>query len=71
MKPNDPDNWEPTSDHMKCSSCMRPVPKVDVVLGRCQRREPTLGGCPAGLDRHWRSGLAIDENRIAKRDEKP
>jgi hypothetical protein len=59
------DNWQHRSVNMQCRTCMWYVPKVveseTVVLGRCRRRCPTLGGWPAVFEHDWCGDHKLNE----------
>lgn len=68
-----PDPWKHRSLSMKCSSCMWYVqktlarsddPRLDVELGRCRRRAPTMNGYPAVFTTDWCGDHKLDETKL-------
>lgn len=70
LKTTTDDNWEHRSKKMKCSTCMYFVikqtmkPSVNLNLGRCRRKSPSISGFPAVFESDWCGDHKLDENKI-------
>ena len=65
------DPWVHRSKHMQCYTCMYYVTKQadetvqpEVILGRCRRHAPTMGGYPAVFVTDWCGDHKVDENKL-------
>lgn len=59
------DPWAHRSIGMRCSTCMRYVPKAGgAPVGRCRRHAPTMNGYPVVFEMDWCGDHRLDENKI-------
>ena len=70
------DPWKHRRRGLRCGTCMWWVPKeseprpagtseiVNLTLGRCRRRAPTMNGFPASFAHDWCGDHKLDENKL-------
>lgn len=79
---NNMDNWKHRSNEMKCRTCMWYVEKKDdrvgmcvpsdvktekIIVGRCRRHAPTMGGFPVVFPEDWCGDHRVDETKVGFR----
>lgn len=69
---NNNDPWVHRAEGMKCRSCIWFVSKEKLgvmkpealIVGRCRKHAPTMGGYPVVYQTDWCGDHRIDENKI-------
>ena len=60
------DPWIHRGEGMRCHSCMWYAPKGDtLVIGRCRRHAPTMGGYPVVYPDDWCGDHKMNEEVVA------
>lgn len=71
--PTKDDPWIHRSSKMKCANCMWYVEKAPssllalglaLVVGRCRRHAPTMGGFPVVYTTDWCGDHKLDESKV-------